>query len=261
MEIEHFVQNQSNDNIEKEKDIKDAQPKEALILKKIKNQEKNEEPNYSFQKSQESESQKTQSNSYSIILRTSYDKCKHNKDSQNPDANNEENNSNNLVEQNNIPQKDYLLNKNSENETNYKINDKQNNDNIADKGNVNMIVDEDLNKNIDTIDNKEVNKNKDRIENEEEISAKNNNYNPFNKKNRKRKIIKNEENKTSGSEEDKFMDKKGKIPIITLTTFQPPKVNDKEIGGKFSKFFSLLSGKKKEKETMNNSDKKEEEES
>ena len=261
MEIEHFVQNQSNDNIEKEKDIKDAQPKEALILKKIKNQEKNEEPNYSFQKSQESESQKTQSNSYSIILRTSYDKCKHNKDSQNPDANNEENNSNNLVEQNNIPQKDYLLNKNSENEANYKINDKNNNDNIANKGNVNMIVDEDLNKNIDTIDNKEVNKNKDRIENEEEISAKNNNYNPFNKKNRKRKIIKNEENKTSGSEEDKFMDKKGKIPIITLTTFQPPKVNDKEIGGKFSKFFSLLSGKKKEKEIMNNSDKKEEEES
>lgn len=260
MEIEHFVQNQSKDNIDKEKDIKDSQPKEALILKKIKNQEKNEEPNYSFQKSQESESQKTQGNSYSIILRTSYDKCKHNKDSQNPDANNEENNSNNLVEQNNIPQKDYLLNKNSENETNYKINDKKNNDNIANKGNVNMIVDEDLNKNIDTIDNKEVNKNKDRIENEEEISAKNNNYNPFNKKNRKGKIIKNEENKTSGSEEDKFMDKKGKIPIITLTTFLPPKVNDREIGGKFSKFFSLLSGKKKEKEIMNNSDKKEEEE-
>ena len=55
------------------------------------------------------------------------------------------------------------------------------------------------------------------------------------------------------------MDKKGKIPIITLTTFQPPKVNDKEIGGKFSQFFSLLSGKKKEKEIMNNNDKKEEE--
>ena len=249
-----IVQNQPNDNTSKIESIKEHQSKEASKLKKIKKFEINEESNNSHEKSDQSDSSNARRNSYSIILRTSYDKDKNCKHSQISDSNKIENNSNNLSNTNNISQNDSPPKKNYSKETSNKLSNKKNKKNEI----ANMIVEEDLNKNKDVMSKKEINENKDICENKEEISDNNQTYNPFIKKNRNGVKIKNEENNKKSNKEDNLMNKKGKIPIITLTTFQVPKANDKETGGKFSRFFKLFTGKKKGKEIIKNDNTKEE---
>ena len=249
-----IVQNQPNDNTSKIEGIKEHQSKEASKLKKIKKFEINEESNNSHEKSDQSDSSNARRNSYSIILRTSYDKDKNCKHSQISDSNKIENNSNNLSNINNISQNDSPPKKNYSKETSNKLSNKKNKKNEI----ANMIVEEDLNKNKDVMSKKEINENKDICENKEEISDNNQTYNPFIKKNRNGVKIKNEENNKKSNKEDNLMNKKGKIPIITLTTFQVPKANDKETGGKFSRFFKLFTDKKKGKEIIKNDNTKEE---
>ena len=249
-----IAQNHPNDNTSKIENIKENQPKEVSKMKKIKKSEINEESNNSIQKSEESDSTNARINSYSIILRTSYDKDKNCKDSQISDSNKIENNSNNLSNINNISQNDSPPKKNYSKETSNKLSNKKNKKNEI----ANMIVEEDLNKNKDVMSKKEINENKDICENKEEISDNNQTYNPFIKKNRNGVKIKNEENNKKSNKEDNLMNKKGKIPIITLTTFQVPKANDKETGGKFSRFFKLFTDKKKGKEIIKNENTKEE---
>ena len=249
-----IVQNQPNDNTSKIESIKEHQSKEASKLKKIKKFEINEESNNSHEKSAQSDSSNARRNSYSIILRTSYDKDKNCKHSQISDSNKIENNSNNLSNINNISQNDSPPKKNYSKETSNKLSNKKNKKNEI----ANMIVEEDLNKNKDVMSKKEINENKDICENKEEISDNNQTYNPFIKKNRNGVKIKNEENNKKSNKEDNLMNKKGKIPIITLTTFQVPKANDKETGGKFSRFFKLFTDKKKGKEIIKNDNTKEE---
>ena len=249
-----IVQNQPNDNTSKIEIIKEHQSKEASKLKKIKKFEINEESNNSHEKSDQSDSSNARRNSYSIILRTSYDKDKNCKHSQISDSNKIENNSNNLSNINNISQNDSPPKKNYSKETSNKLSNKKNKKNEI----ANMIVEEDLNKNKDVMSKKEINENKDICENKEEISDNNQTYNPFIKKNRNGVKIKNEENNKKSNKEDNLMNKKGKIPIITLTTFQVPKANDKETGGKFSRFFKLFTDKKKGKEIIKNDNTKEE---
>ena len=249
-----IVQNQPNDNTSKIESIKEHQSKEASKLKKIKKFEINEESNNSHEKSDQSDSSNARRNSYSIILRTSYDKDKNCKHSQISDSNKIENNSNNLSNINNISQNDSPPKKNYSKETSNKLSNKKNKKNEI----ANMIVEEDLNKNKDVMSKKEINENKDICENKEEISDNNQTYNPFIKKNRNGVKIKNEENNKKSNKEDNLMNKKGKIPIITLTTFQVPKANDKETGGKFSRFFKLFTDKKKGKEIIKNDNTKEE---
>ena len=249
-----IVQNQPNDNTSKIESIKEHQSKEASKLKKIKKFEINEESNNSHEKSDQSDSSNARRNSYSIILRTSYDKDKNCKHSQISDSNKIENNSNNLSNINNISQNDSPPKKNYSKETSNKLSNKKNKKNEI----ANMIVEEDLNKNKDIISKKEINENKNIHESKEEISDNNQTYNPFIKRNKNRVKIKSEENNEKSSNEDNLMNKKGKIPIITLTTFQVPKANDKETGGKFSRFFKLFTDKKKGKEIIKNDNTKEE---
>ena len=249
-----IVQNQPNDNTSKIESIKEHRSEEASKLKKIKKFEINEESNNSHEKSDQSDSSNARRNSYSIILRTSYDKDKNCKHSQISDSNKIENNSNNLSNINNISQNDSPPKKNYSKETSNKLSNKKNKKNEI----ANMIVEEDLNKNKDVMSKKEINENKDICENKEEISDNNQTYNPFIKRNRNGVKIKNEENNKKSNKEDNLMNKKGKIPIITLTTFQVPKANDKETGGKFSRFFKLFTDKKKGKEIIKNDNTKEE---
>ena len=249
-----IVQNQPNDNTSKIESIKEHQSKEASKLKKIKKFEINEESNNSHEKSDQSDSSNARRNSYSIILRTSYDKDKNCKDSQISDSNKIENNSNNLSNINNISQNDSTPKENYSKETSNKLSNKKNKKNEI----ANMIVEEDLNKNKDVMSKKEINENKDICENKEEISDNNQTYNPFIKRNRNGVKIKSEENNEKSNNEDNLMYKKGKMPIITLTTFQVPKANDKETGGKFSRFFKLFTDKKKGKEIIKNDNTKEE---
>ena len=249
-----IVQNQPNDNTSKIESIKEHQSKEASKLKKIKKFEINEESNNSHEKSDQSDSSNARRNSYSIILRTSYDKDKNCKHSQISDSNKIENNSNNLSNINNFYKNDSTPKENYSKETSNKLSNKKNKKNEI----ANMIVEEDLNKNKDIISKKEINENKNICENKEEISDNNQTYNPFIKRNRNGVKIKNEENNEKSNEEDNLMNKKGKIPIITLTTFQVPKANDKETGGKFSRFFKLFTDKKKGKEIIKNDNTKEE---
>ena len=249
-----IVQNQPNDNTSKIENIKENQPKEVSKMKKIKKSEINEESNNSIQKSEESDTPDTKMNSYSIILRTSYDKNKNCKESQISDSNEIENNLNNLSNINNISQNGSTPKENYSKETSNKLSNKKKKKNEI----ANMIVEEELKKNKDIISKKEINENKNICENNEEISDNNQTYNPFIKRNKNRVKIKSEENNEKSSNEDNLMNKKGKIPIITLTTFRLPKVNDKETGGKFSRFFKIFTDKKKGKEIMKNNNSKEE---
>ena len=249
-----IVQNQPNDSTSKIENIKENQPKEVSKMKKIKKSEINEESNNSNQKSEESDIPDTKMNSYSIILRTSYDKNKNCKDCQISDSNEIENNLNNLSNINNISQNGSTPKENYSKETSNKLSNKKKKKNEI----ANMIVEEDLKKNKDIISKKEINENKNICENNEEISDNNQTYNPFIKRNKNRVKIKSEENNEKSSNEDNLMNKKGKIPIITLTTFQVPKANDKETGGKFSRFFKLFTDKKKGKEIIKNDNTKEE---
>lgn len=248
-----IAQNQPNDNTLKIQSIKENQPKE-VSKSKIKKSDINEESNNSFQKSEESDSTNARINSYSIILRTSYDKDKNCKDSQISDSNKIENNSNNLSNINNISQNDSTPKENYSKETSNKLSNKKKKKNEI----ANMIVEEELNKNKDIISKKEIKENKNIRESKEEISDNNQTYNPFIKRNRNGVKIKSEENNEKSNNEDNLMYKKGKMPIITLTTFQVPKANDKETGGKFSRFFKMFTDKKKGKEIIKNDNTKEE---
>jgi hypothetical protein len=122
-----------------------------------------------------------------------------------------------------------------------------------------MEVEDENNNNMNDLDNKEQNKNENMHENNEENNNSDKYYNAFNKDNKKGYKSPTKENIKLGYEENKYNNKKGKLPNITLTTFQPPIINNEEKEGHFSRFLKLFSTHKKEKKIEKSQEEKDEE--
>jgi len=169
-------------------------------------------------------------------------------------------NANNNQKENSCSQNENTLSINDSakfNENNKKYNIHANED-IDNKVNDNMEVEEENNNNMNNLKNKDKNQNKDMYENDEENNNGDKYYNAFNKMNKGRYKSPSKENIKLDNEEKKYISKKGKLPNITLTTFQPPIINNEEKEGNFSRFLKLFSTHKKEKLVEKRKEEKEE---
>ena len=261
MEIDKNLPNQSNDISFKNEDVNQAQPNVTLLEQKIKNSNNNENINDDLQDSQKSDSSKIKRNSYQIILRTSYDKIKTSSEKHKSDIDINQINTNANEKENACSQNENSLNVNESSKFN--DNDKQDNiqtnEDIGNKVNNNMEVEDENNNNMNDLDNKDQNKNENMHENNEENNNSDKYYNAFNKDNKKGYKSPTKENIKLGYEENKYNNKKGKLLNITLTTFQPPIINNEEKEGHFSRFLKLFSTHKKEKKIEKSQEEKDEE--
>ena len=260
MEIDKNLPNKSNNFSFKNEDINEVPPNVTLLNQKIKSSFNSESNKDVLQNSKELDSSKKKRNSYQIILRTSYDKTKSNNEKNKSGIDINQSNANNNQKENLCSQNENSLSINDGakfNENNKKYNIHANED-IYNKVNDNMEVEEENNNNMNNLKNKDKNQNKDMYENDEENNNGDKYYNAFNKRNKGRYKSPSKENIKLDNEEKKYISKKGKLPNITLTTFQPPIINNEEKEGNFSRFLKLFSTHKKEKLVEKRKDEKEE---
>ena len=260
MEIDKNLPNKSNNFSFKNEDINEVPPNVTLLDQKIKSSFNSESNKDVLQNSKELDSSKKKRKSYQIILRTSYDKAKSNNEKNKSGIDINQSNANNNQKENSCSQNENTLSINDSakfNENNKKYNINANED-IDNKVNDNMEVEEENNNNMNNLKNKDKNQNKDMYENDEENNNGDKYYNAFNKMNKGRYKSPSKENIKLDNEEKKYISKKGKLPNITLTTFQPPIINNEEKEGNFSRFLKLFSTHKKEKLVEKRKEEKEE---
>ena len=260
MEIDKNLPNKSNNFSFKNEDINEVPPNVTLLDQKIKSSFNSESNKDVLQNSKELDSSKKKRNSYQIILRTSYDKAKSSNEKNKSGIDINESNANNNQNENSCSQNENSLNINDsakfkENNKKYNIQAKED---IENKVNDNMEVEEENNNNMNNLKNKDKNQNNDMYKNEEENNNGDKYYNAFNKSNKDRYKSPSKENTKLDSQEKKYISKKGKLPNITLTTFQPPIINNEEKEGHFSRFLKLFSTHKKEKGVEKRKEEKEE---
>ena len=253
MEIDKNFPNKSNNFSFKNEDINEVPPNVTLLDQKIKSSFNSESNKDVLQNSKELDSSKKKRNSYQIILRTSYDKAK---------SSNEKNKSGIDINQSNANNNQNENSLNINDGTEFKDNNKKYNiqakEDIENKVNDNMEVEEENNNYMNNLKNKDKNQNKDMYENDEENNNGDKYYNAFNKRNKGRYKSPSKENIKLDNEEKKYISKKGKLPNITLTTFQPAIINNEEKEGNFSRFLKLFSTHKKEKLVEKRKEEKEE---
>ena len=228
MEIDKNLPNKSNNFSFKNEDINEVPPNVTLLDQKIKSSFNSESNKDVLQNSIELDSSKKKRKSYQIILRTSYDKAKSNNEKNKSGIDINQSNANNNQKENSWFQNENSLSINDGakfNENNKKYNIHANED-IDNKVNDNMEVEEENNNNMNNLKNKDKNQNKDMYENDEENNNGDKYYNAFNKRNKGRYKSPSKENIKLDNEEKKYISKKGKLPNITLTTFQPPIINN-----------------------------------
>ena len=260
MEIDKNFPNKSNNFSFKNEDINEVPPNVTLLDQKIKSSFNSESNKDVLQNSKELDSSKKKRNSYQIILRTSYDKAKSSNEKNKSGIDINQSNANNNQNENSCSQNENSLNINDG--TEFKDNNKKYNiqakEDIENKVNDNMEVEEENNNYMNNLKNKDKNQNKDRYENDEENNNGDKYYNAFNKRNKGRYKSPSKENIKLDNEEKKYISKKGKLPNITLTTFQPAIINNEEKEGNFSRFLKLFSTHKKEKLVEKRKEEKEE---
>ena len=243
-------------------------PLEIENNKKIINPYMNNYSNYMIESTQESNPFKTGRLSYNIILKSSLDKAKRNSKKDNYLYNNSNINditntsTNNMKSKNDISfniqmdkddideknNKDYnIVNQNFFGNNNLndieriKVEEKQINANE-------IVMDEYYENNFDRLNNRE-NNNYDNSYNKNEENINNNYYNPFKNKNMNTNSIINRQNNLTNNSTNKIGNNIYKIPIITLTAFQPQKNTNFEKENKFSKFLNLFSYKRPKKQS------------
>ena len=243
-------------------------PLEIENNKKIINPYMNNYSNYMIESTQESNPFNTGRLSYNIILKSSLDKAKRNSKKDNYLYNNSNINditntsNNNMKSKNDISfniqmdkddideknNKDYnIVNQNFFGNNNLndieriKVEEKQINDNE-------IVMDEYYENNFDRLNNRE-NNNYYNSYNKNEENINNNYYNPFKNKNMNTNSIINRQNNTTNNSTNKIGNNIYKIPIITLTAFQPQKNTNFEKENKFSKFLNLFSYKRPKKQS------------
>ena len=260
MEIDKNFPNKSNNFSFKNEDINEVPPNVTLLDQKIKSSFNSESNKDVLQNSKELDSSKKKRNSYQIILRTSYDKAKSSNEKNKSGIDINQSNANNNQNENSCSQNENSLNINDG--TEFKDNNKKYNiqakEDIENKVNDNMEVEEENNNYMNNLKNKDKNQNKDNYENDEENNNGDKYYNAFNKRNKGRYKSPSKENIKLDNEEKKYISKKGKLPNITLTTFQPAIINNEEKEGNFSRFLKLFSTHKKEKLVEKRKEEKEE---
>ena len=260
MEIDKNFPNKSNNFSFKNEDINEVPPNVTLLDQKIKSSFNSESNKDVLQNSKELDSSKKKRNSYQIILRTSYDKAKSSNEKNKSGIDINQSNANNNQNENSCSQNENSLNINDG--TEFKDNNKKYNiqakEDIENKVNDNMEVEEENNNYMNNLKNKDKNQNTDMYENDEENNNGDKYYNAFNKRNKGRYKSPSKENIKLDNEEKKYISKKGKLPNITLTTFQPPIINNEEKEGNFSRFLKLFSTHKKEKLVEKRKEEKEE---
>ena len=264
MKINQEIYNQYRDTPFKPDDIKNNQ-QYIFFGKKIKNPNMDEYANYVIDNTQESNPSKDKSHSYDIILSTSLDKSKHNNKAHDSFLNNNITNQSNFDTTKNSSKNDVNLNlKMSNNSYDEKGNEgyknknnnkkvimssnyqyyRNNNEEIENNANNDMAIDEDNENNFGGLYNKENYYNNNYLNEEDNIE---NYYNPFNNKKEK------DENELPNNIENELENKKGKMPIITLTSFPQTKKNIVQKEGRFKKFINLFSFKKHQKQENENS--------
>ena len=243
-------------------------PLEIENNKKIINPYMNNYSNYMIESTQESNPFNTGRLSYNIILKSSLDKAKRNSKKDNYLYNNSNINditntsTNNMKSKNDISfniqmdkddideknNKDYnIVNQNFFGNNNLndieriKVEEKQINANE-------IVMDEYYENNFDRLNNRE-NNNYDNSYNKNEKNINNNYYNPFKNKNMNTNSIINRQNNLTNNSINKIGNNIYKIPIITLTAFQPQKNTNFEKENKFSKFLNLFSYKRPKKQS------------
>ena len=243
-------------------------PLEIENNKKIINPYMNNYSNYMIKSTQESNPFNTGRLSYNIILKSSLDKAKRNskKDNylyNNSNINDITNTSTNNMKSNNdislniqmdkddideknnkdynIVNQNFLGNNNLNDIERIKVEEKQINSNE-------IVMDEYYENNFDRLNNRE-NNNYDNSYNKNEENINNNYYNPFKNKNMNTNSIINRQNNLTNNSINKIGNNIYKIPIITLTAFQPQKNTNFEKENKFSKFLNLISYKRPKKQS------------
>ena len=243
-------------------------PLEIENNKKIINPYMNNYSNYMIESTQESNPFNTGRLSYNIILKSSLDKAKRNSKKDNYLYNNSNINDINNTSTNNMKSKNDIsfniqMDKDDIDEKNNKDYNIVNqnffgNNNLNDierikveekQINANEIVmDEYYENNFDRLNNRE-NNNYDNSYNKNEENINNNYYNPFKNKNMNTNSIINRQNNITNNSINKIGNNIYKIPIITLTAFQPQKNTNFEKENKFSKFLNLFSYKRPKKQS------------
>ena len=259
MEISQNKHNQSNDNSFKNESLNKSQPNMTLLNQIITNPYKKGNIDDVIQNSQEKDSSKKKRNSYIIILRTSIDKNK-NRNEKKVSQLNLENSADNTSENQKVcskKQNTLNINEQSKNDEYEKYNIIQNEDEIKNKANVHMVVEHENNNNFDYSDIKTRNKDIDSYKNEDDNNVKNEYYNPFYETNKNEGKLQTQQNINSCNEEKKYLNKKGKIPNITLTTFQTQTINTDGKDSNSSWFLNLFTNKKNEKEVQKKEETKE----
>ena len=243
-------------------------PLEIENNKKIINPYMNNYSNYMIESTQESNPFNTGRLSYNIILKSSLDKAKRNSKKDNYLYNNSNINditntsTNNMKSKNDISfniqmdkddideknNKDYnIVNQNFFGNNNLndieriKVEEKQINANE-------IVMDEYYENNFDRSNNRE-NNNYYNSYNKNEENINNNYYNPFKNKNMNTNSIINRQNNLTNNSINKIGNNIYKLPIITLTAFQPQKNTNFEKENKFSKFLNLFSYKRPKKQS------------
>ena len=242
-------------------------PLEIENNKKIINPYMNNYSNYMIESTQESNPFNTGRLSYNIILKSSLDKAKRNSKKDNHFYNNSNINditntsTNNMKSKNDISfniqmDKDDIDEKNNKD---YNIVNQNffGNNNLNDIERIKVeekqiysneiVMDEYYENNFDRLNNRE-NNNYDNSYNKNEENINNNYYNPFKNKNMNTNSIINRQNNLTSNSINKIGNNIYKIPIITLTAFQPQKNTNFEKENKFSKFLNLFSYKRPKKQ-------------
>ena len=243
-------------------------PLEIENNKKIINPYMNNYSNYMIESTQESNPFKTGRLSYNIILKSSLDKAKRNSkkdiylynnnninDITNTSTNNMKSNNDislniqmdkdDIDEKNNkdynIVNQNFFGNNNLNDIEKIKVEEKQINANE-------IVMDGYYENNFDRLNNRE-NNNYDNSNNKNEENINNNYYNPFKNKNMNTNSIINRQNNLTNNSINKIGNNIYKLPIITLTAFQPQKNTNFEKENKFSKFLNLFSYKRPKKQS------------
>ena len=258
MEKDNSFPNQTNKDFLNNKDIKTSQQNMILLEDKITNQNMEEKDNVNPNTSQEIDSSFNIGRTYNIILRRTSEKSRSNNEKELSPNIKDDSNSNDINKTKAASQNSTSINlKMSENEK--KANDNQLLENQRSTQNVDMVV-EDNNMNKDNIlENRAEREYKKRYGNEEEVNTDKNYYNPFNEKIKNENKNQSDENISSSNQDKKYLNKKGKLPNIILTTFPISIKNPEEKSGKLYNFFNLFSSKKKEKQPEKNDEMKEDE--
>ena len=262
MEIDPAIYNQYRDTPFKPEDLKNNQIN-IKLGKKIQNPNMDEYINYVNENIREKEPFKEKGKSYNIILTTSLDKTKNTSQINNSSLNNDINNEANIDTAKSYSKNDITLSlkflkkynteivKNNVDEKrnkdfNNRINDEtmRNKEEMDNKKNMDMIVDDRYYENNFGGENY---KNNYYSDNKIEEYNKKNIYNPFSKKENEKNFIQESQNEMNNTVPNKTVNKKGKLPNITLTAFIPPPKNKNEKEGKFTQFINLFSSRKRKK--------------